>query len=188
MKRIGFVLFLLLATTLSAANGLRVVSVGPVGETATLAEANEIRVVFSEPMVALGKIPQPVTAPFFKIEPAVKGTFRWSGTTTLIFTPAASLPYATEYSVTVDKTAKAISGHTLDQPYRWTFTTPTIRLMRTDWYRRSNGAVVIGLWFNQPVEATVLAPYLKLRTQAHQIELPPVPPEGEPKAAKAHAA
>jgi alpha-2-macroglobulin len=187
MKRIGVLLFLLLATTLSAANGLRVVSVGPVGETATLAEANEIRVVFSEPMVALGKIPQPVTAPFFKIEPAVKGTFRWSGTTTLIFTPEASLPYGTEFSVTIDKTAKAVSGHTLDQPYRWTFTTPTIRLMRTDWYRRSNGAVVIGLWFNQPVEATVLAPHLKLRTQAHQIELPPVPPEGEPKAAKARA-
>jgi uncharacterized protein YfaS (alpha-2-macroglobulin family) len=188
MKRIGVLLFLLIATTLSAAEGLRVVSVGPVGETATLAEANEVRIVFSEPMVALGKIPQPVTAPFFRIEPAVKGTFRWSGTTTLIFTPAASLPYATEFTVTIDKTAKAIGGHTLDQPYRWTFTTPTIRLMRTDWYRRENGAVVIGLWFNQPVQATTIAPYLKLRTQAHQIELPPVPAEGEAKAAKARAA
>ncbi|MEA2463819.1 MAG: alpha-2-macroglobulin, partial [Acidobacteriota bacterium] len=188
MKRIDVLLFLLLATSLSAADGLRVVSAGPVGETATLAEANEIRVVFSEPMVALGKIPQPVTAPFFRIEPAVKGTFRWSGTTTLIFTPAASLPYASEFSVTVDKSAKAVSGHTLDQPYRWTFTTPTIRLMRTDWYRRDNGAVVIGLWFNQPVEAKVIAPYLKLRTQAHEIELPAVPAEGEAKAAKARAA
>ena len=76
---------------------MRIVSAGPVGETATLAEANEIRVVFSEPMVVLGRIPQPVTAPFFRIEPAVKGTFRWSGTTTLIFTPAEPLPYATEF-------------------------------------------------------------------------------------------
>ena len=56
-------------------------------EAFPLAEANEVRVVFSEPMVTLGKIPQPVVAPFFRIEPAVKGTFRWSGTTTLIFTP-----------------------------------------------------------------------------------------------------
>ena len=178
----------LVATSTFAANGLRIVSVGPVGETATLAEANEIRVVFSEPMVALGKIPQPVWAPFFRIAPAVEGTFRWSGTTTLIFTPAKSLPYATEFSVTVDKSAKSLAGNTLDQPYRWTFTTPTIRLMRTDWYRRANGAVVIGLWFNQPVDAAVIAPHLALRTQAHQIDLPPVPPEGQPKVAKARAA
>ncbi|HEY0155963.1 MAG TPA: alpha-2-macroglobulin family protein [Thermoanaerobaculia bacterium] len=181
-------LFLLTTNTLFAANTLRVVSVGPVGETATLAEANEIRVVFSEPMVTLGKIPQPVTAPFFRIEPAVKGTFRWSGTTTLIFTPEKSLPYGTEYAVTVDRTAKSVAGNTLDQPYRWTFTTPTIRLMRIDHYRRPNGALVIGLWFNQPVESATIAPHLKLRTQAHEIELPPVPKEGEAKAAKARAA
>ena len=66
--------FLLISTSLFAAEALRIVSAGPVGETATLAEANEIRVVFSEPMVVLGRIPQPVTAPFFRIDPAVKGT------------------------------------------------------------------------------------------------------------------
>src|SRR5262245_22354097 len=69
------------------ADALTIVSSGPHGETASLAEANEIRVVFSEPMVALGRIPPVVTAPFFKIAPAVRGTFRWSGTTILIFTP-----------------------------------------------------------------------------------------------------
>ncbi|HEX8255286.1 MAG TPA: alpha-2-macroglobulin family protein [Thermoanaerobaculia bacterium] len=189
MKRIAlsFLLFFLTIPTF-AASTLRVISVGPVGETATLAEANEIRIVFSEPMVAVGKIPQPVTAPFLKIEPAVKGTLRWSGTTTLIFTPEKSLPYATEFAVTIDKTAKAVSGNTLDQPYRWTFTTPTIRLMRTDWYRRANGAVVIGLWFNQPVDSKVLAAHIKLRTQSHELELPPVPKDGEAKVAKARAA
>ena len=66
---------------------LRVVSSGPTGEIADIAQANEVRVVFSEPMVTLGRIPEPVTAPFFQITPAVRGTFRWSGTTILIFTP-----------------------------------------------------------------------------------------------------
>jgi hypothetical protein len=188
MKRIAAALLFFAAMPLFAAEALRIVSVGPVGETATLAEANEIRVVFSQPMVVVGKIPQPVTAPFFRIEPAVNGTFRWSGTTTLIFTPAKSLPYATEFTVTVDRTAKSVSGDTLNQPYRWTFTTPTVRLMRTDWYRRPNGAVVIGLWFNQPTDAKTIAPHLKLRTQAHELELPPVPKDGEAKAAKARAA
>ncbi|MFL6248828.1 MAG: alpha-2-macroglobulin family protein [Thermoanaerobaculia bacterium] len=180
--------FLLLAPSLSAANTLRVVSAGPVGETATIAEANEIRVVFSEPMVVLGRIPQPVTAPFFRIDPAVKGTFRWSGTTTLIFTPDAPLPYATEFTVTVDKTAKSVAGNTLDQPYRWTFTTPTIRLLRAEWYRKKNGSVIIALRFNQSVDPNTLAAHLKLQTQAHNIELPPVPAGGEAKKEKALAA
>ena len=46
---------------------LTVVSAGPSGEVASLAEANEVRVVFSEPMVTLGRIPSPVRAPFFRI-------------------------------------------------------------------------------------------------------------------------
>src|SRR5262245_36982262 len=61
----------------AAAKALTVVAAGPTGETDSLAEANEVRVTFSEPMVVLGKIPQPVTAPFFKMTPAVPGTFRW---------------------------------------------------------------------------------------------------------------
>lgn len=179
MKRTAVALLLFLSTFPAlAANGLRVVSAGPVGEVATLAEANEIRVVFSEPMVVLGKIPQPVTAPFFKMQPAVAGTFRWSGTTTLIFTPSKPLPYATEYAVTVDKSAKAVSGKTLDQPYRWTFTTPTIHLSFTDWYRKTNGAIVIALRFNQPVDGAQIVPHLQLRTKAH--ELPAIEaPEGD---------
>jgi alpha-2-macroglobulin len=180
MKRIVAALFVLsIAISASAANGLKVVSAGPVGEVASLAEANEVRVVFSEPMVVLGKIPTPVTAPYFKIAPAVKGAFRWSGTTTLIFTPDKPLPYATEYTVTIDKSAKAISGRTLDQEYGWTFTTPTIQLRSTDWYRKDNGAVVIGLRFNQPVKAESILPHLQLRTQGHELQAIEPPPVGD---------
>lgn len=161
-----------------AAGPLRVVSAGPVGEVASPAEANEIRAVFSEPMVTLGKIPQPVTAPFFKITPAVKGAFRWSGTTTLIFTPEKQLPWASEYKVTIDKSAKALSGATLDQQYEWTFVTPTIRLLNSDYYRKPNGSVVIALRFNQPIEPNSLLPHISLRTRGHEIELSPYPDNG----------
>jgi hypothetical protein len=44
----------------SSPNGLTIVSAGPTGEIAELAQANEIRVFFSEPMVVLGRIPQPL--------------------------------------------------------------------------------------------------------------------------------
>jgi len=179
MRRVAFAVAVLVGLPLFAANGLKIVSAGPVGETATLAEANEVRVVFSEPMVTLGRIPQPVVAPFFKIDPAVKGAFRWSGTTTLIFTPDKPLPYGSTYNVTVDKSAKAVSGKTLDQAYQWSFSTPSVKLLRTDWYRKNNGSVLIALWFNQVVEAKTLLPKLSLRTQAHDITLP-AEPAGDP--------
>ncbi len=193
MKRAVFVFAFLASLSLSvrAANTLRIISAGPVGETASVAEANEVRVVFSEPMVALGRIPATVVAPFFRIQPAVKGSFRWSGTTTLIFTPDKSLPFATSYDVTIDKSAKALSGNTLDQPYQWTFSTPSVKLMRTDWYRKPNGAVVMALWFNQPVQASAIVPKLKLRTHGHELELPKEPAGDaafEAKKAKAVAA
>ena len=44
-------------TPAGAGRSLSVVSAGPTGEVASLAEANEIRIVFSEPMVSLGRIP-----------------------------------------------------------------------------------------------------------------------------------
>jgi hypothetical protein len=52
------ILLLLLGQGAQAADKLTIVKAGPVGEIASLAEANEIRVVFSEPMVVLGKIPR----------------------------------------------------------------------------------------------------------------------------------
>ena len=56
---------------------LTVVNAGPKAEITSLAEANEVRVIFSEPKVTLGRIPSVVRAPFFRISPAVNGTFRW---------------------------------------------------------------------------------------------------------------
>ena len=180
--RVALALLLTLASTTAGAQTLRVVSAGPVGEVASMAEANEIRVVFSEPMVELGRIPRQVTAPFFRIDPPVKGTFRWSGTTTLIFTPDRdALPYAREFTVTIAATARSVAGNTLDQPYRFSFTTPTIRLVQTQWYRKGGqrgGPLVIGLRFNQPVDPQTIARHVQLRTLAHSFEPPQIPPSG----------
>ena len=180
------ILLTLVAAALHAAdNKLTVVKAGPVGEIASLAEANEIRVVFSEPMVALGKIPKVVAAPFFHMTPAVDGAFRWSGTTTLIFTPdpKTPLPYATQFDVVIDDTAKAVSGKKLDQSYEFSFTTPTISLLSTDWYRkggRFDAGVVIALRFNQPVNAAAIGSHLQLRTKVHEFKDPEAPITKDP--------
>jgi hypothetical protein len=74
------VLWFLAGTPLAAqAPSLTVLRAGPTGELSSLEQANEIRMVFSEPMVALERIPSLLEVPFVRIEPAIVGTFRWSG-------------------------------------------------------------------------------------------------------------
>ena len=163
---------------------LTVVSAGPSGEVASLAEANEVRVVFSEPMVTLGRIPSPVRAPFFRIAPSVPGTFRWSGTTILIFTPDPKkpLPFATRYDVTIDSSAVAVSGRRLEQPHTFSFTTPTVKLLQTHWYRRDGRAgaqMVILLRFNQRVRPTDVLSHVTAAFERHDWAPPVLPASTE---------
>jgi len=153
--------------------GLTIVSSAPQGEVASLAEANEIRVVFSEPMVTLGRIPADVRPAFFKISPVVSGTFRWSGTTLLIFTPDPKRPlaYSTNYQVTIAAGATAVSGRKLARAMTFSFTTPTVRLLQTSWYRRggsSDGRMVVLLRFNQPIRTGDVAASLSAALEPHE--------------------
>ena len=155
---------------------LRVVSAGPAGEIASVEEANEIRVVFSEPMVTFGTVPPRLRPPFFHLTPAVAGTFRWSGTTILIFTPAKRLPLATKYDVRIDAGTAAVSGRRLASPYAFSFITPTARLLKTQWYRpggRFDAAPIVILRFNQPVKAEAVVPHIRPRFESHPF-IPPV--------------
>ena len=163
------------AQSLRPEPGLTIVNAGPQGEVASLAEANEIRIVFSEPMVALGRIPARVQPAFFKIEPAVPGTFRWSGTTILIFTPDAKRPLAlaTTYKVTIAAGAAAVSGRKLARPFTLTFTTPTVRLLRTSGIgegQRFDDTMVVALRFNQPVRPRDVLAHLTARFSAASVE------------------
>lgn len=155
---------------------LQVVQSGPEGEVGSREEANEVRVVFSEPMVVLGRIPQPVVVPFFRISPQVPGSFRWSGTNTLIFTPEdpGKLPYATRFEVTVEG-ATSVAGKRLAQPHTFAFTTPTVKLLRTEWYRRQgryDQPIVLLFRFNQPVSADGVGPHLRFQYEPHDWPAP----------------
>jgi hypothetical protein len=190
LRRAALLLVLLGTGSTVLAQGLDVTQSGPRGEVSEREEANEVRVVFSEPMVALGAVPATVTAPFFHIEPAVAGAFRWSGTRTLIFTPREPLPWATRFEVTVDTTAVSAAGRKLARPHTFSFTTPTLKLLSTEWYRkggRHDAPVVIGLRFNQPVDPGTLARNVSLRYEPHEIA-PPPPPPTEPEARAAFEA
>ena len=54
---IGLLLSLVTSVRSEAQSNLSIVSGRPAGETADLGESREITVVFSEPMVALGRVP-----------------------------------------------------------------------------------------------------------------------------------
>ena len=123
-----------------------------------------------------------VQAPYVRITPAIPGAFRWSGTTILIFTPGVKppLPYATRYDVTVDATAAAVSGRTLGKPYTFSFTTPTVKLLRTETYRRGGRAdapFVVLMQFNQPVEPADVAAHLTAKFEPHEWERPEISPD-----------
>ncbi len=167
------------ASTPAAMQGttLTIVSSGPSGEVRRISDAHEVRVIFSEPMVALGRIPSNPVVPWITITPAIKGSFRWSGTTILIFTPdpATPLPYATRYAVAIDTKATSAAGHALASPYRFEFITPTVQLESAEWYRKTglvNSPAVIALRFNQPVNATDIVRHLKLNYAPHDWDAP----------------
>jgi hypothetical protein len=138
---------------------LRIVSAGPAGDLVDLADADELRIVFSDPMIAIGSVPTGAAPPWIHITPEPAGSFYWTGTKTLQFSPASEspLPYATRYVVRVDAGATSLDGRALGAPYEFSFTTPTVRLLGADWYRKDGRAdrpAIVALRFNQPVRAT----------------------------------
>ena len=162
---------------------LRIISAGPTGEINQLQDANEIRIIFSEPMVTLGRVPSNPSPPWIRIAPAIPGTYRWSGTTVLIFTPDPStpLPYSTRYTVTIDSTAASDAGRRMAAPHEFSFTTPTVKLTSLRWYRRQgrfDQPVVLLLTFNQPVGPADVASHTTVRYQIHEFD-PPVPTPAE---------
>jgi hypothetical protein len=184
---------LAIPATARAQSALTVVTAQPSGEIASLAEAAEIRVRFSEAMVPIGRIPDQVTAPFFTVQPRIAGTFRWAGPTILVFTPnpATPLPTATRYDVTIAATATAVSGHRLERAYTFSFTTPTVRLLATEWYRtngRADQRVAIPLRFNQPVRPADVLAHTTARYERYEWHAPQVSAQERTRMGAAEAA
>jgi uncharacterized protein YfaS (alpha-2-macroglobulin family) len=169
--------FLAAVSASSQIPALRVVSAGPTGELRQLADADDVRIVFSEPMIDLGVVPSGAAPSWMRLTPAVAGTFYWSGTRTLMFSPDANspLPNATTFSVRVDSTAKSLAGRTLGTPYEFTFTTPTVRLLGVEWYRkdgRFDRPAVLRLRFNQRVRPEDVLAHTHVAMTPHEWTAP----------------
>ncbi|MDQ7063911.1 MAG: alpha-2-macroglobulin family protein [candidate division KSB1 bacterium] len=161
---------LLLVLPVAAQAQLRVVSVTPPGALSDMAQAREIVVTFSEPMVAVGEIPDSLHGPLH-IEPPVRGIFRWLGSMSVAFQPKEPLPAATRFHCTVPAGVRALSGNELKQPYQWYFETPRPRLIDHNPYDRQkhvDPAIRIWLIFNQPVALTIVQDFIRLQFRGEQ--------------------
>ena len=158
------------ARGLGQAPALSIVSSTPDGPLDRLADADQVRIVFSEPMVGVDAraVGQPA---WLRMVPAAPGTFYWSGTRTLVFSPAPQLPFATRFTVRVDSSAESTSGRRLTSPHEFTFTTPAVRLLGAAWHRKSkryDSPVVLILRFNQPVSADDAASHVRVAFKPHE--------------------
>ena len=80
------------------------------------------------------------------------------------------LALATTYKVTIAAGAAAVSGRKLARPLTFTLTTPTARLLSTEWYRRGDrfdNTMVVALRFNQPVRPRDVLAHATARFSAH---------------------
>ncbi len=112
--------------------------------------------MFNQPMIALTDESQmAVQKSLLQIKPEVKGTARWIGSRTLIFTPSDSLPFATTFTVTVPKTITSRSGKSLSDDYTFTFSTPSVKLVEHypyGMYQQLGLNDTLVLKFNQKVD------------------------------------
>ena len=155
----------LLLLPVAAVAQLRVVSVTPQGPLSDMTQAREIVVTFSEPMIAVGELPDSLHGPL-RIEPPVRGIFRWLGSMSVAFRPREPLPAATRFRCTVPAGVRALSGNELEQPYQWHFETPRPRMIDHDPYDRQkqvDPAIHIWLIFNQPVEPEMAQDFISLQ-------------------------
>jgi len=122
-------------------------------------------VTFTRPVKSLEQVEAQragdAAKPFAKIEPALKGEWRWLGSASAEFVPEGLVPMSTQYTVTVFKGLKALDGSELKEDVVWNFATQPLVLQQVapnrD-YRWMKADDTVNLLFNQPVkDADLLA-------------------------------
>ncbi|MDR0447619.1 MAG: alpha-2-macroglobulin, partial [Treponema sp.] len=130
----------------------RIVDYGPYGELPSEIKKPSIYVVFSQPVVHLARLGEPIRedAGLFTIVPPLKGIYRWYGTRLLSFEPDGESMPQMEYRVTVSDRIKSLGGKNLEGEK--TFTFETERLSVLEW-RLGAGDTWVSPWDADPLEA-----------------------------------
>ena len=135
-------------------NGLFVMDFQPAGELPAAVKYPAIYVQFSKPVVPVAKLGEPSDkSDLMKIEPPLKGVFRWYGTSLLSFDAEEAVIPQREYKVTLSHDITSVDGSPISGQLVYTFRTEPLKLESiTPGYKAS----LDGLWLNRndlPVEA-----------------------------------
>lgn len=126
--------------------------------------APELTVTFDQPMVAVTSQDDAAAVQPVKLTPQPKGSWRWIGTRTTVFSPDVRFPQATTYQVEIPAGTKSKTGGVLKTGVKFKFETPPPRLIT---YYPSNGGpnrldVPMFIEFDQKIDAQAVLGMLKL--------------------------
>lgn len=109
-----------------------------VPESGEVNEDTTLCITFNQPMVALSTIGQVASKIPVTLNPMPKGEWKWLGTSTLTFVPEnGKLPGSTQFEVDIPAGITSSTGTKLDSEMRWSFRTPTNRVI--EWYPGDSG-------------------------------------------------
>jgi len=157
---------------------LTVIDWGPRGEFSSAVQRPSIYVIFSQPMIALAALgEQSAVSPLVTINPPVKGSFRWYGTSFLSFEGEEPCQSQQTYTITVAANAKSLSGNSISGDRVFSFVTETLSIKniipgeeyvkKTGWHFNNNNvppeaAKSIGMVFNYPAQTQEINQYLEI--------------------------
>lgn len=146
----------------TAAAKAHVVSYHPQGQTRRVDEVDEINITFSEPVAPLKKIEKDAPS-LIEVNPHIKGEGFWKSSTTYCYRMDEKLKLSSRYNVKfIGYTS--FSGKTID-PKSWSFTTPTITILRTNPYHKRKWQVLdqkVIVKFSQDVDPDRVQDFIKI--------------------------
>ena len=158
-------------------DGLFVMDFQPAGELPTAVKYPAIYVQFSKAVVPVAKLGEPSDkSDLMKIEPPLKGVFRWYGTSLLCFDAKEAVIPQREYKVTLSDDITAVDGSHISGQRVFTFRTEPLKLESiTPGYKAAleglylnrndlpvEAARSVALYFSYPVEPKEITKHLKI--------------------------
>ena len=152
-----------------------VISVTPQGELPSQVAYPAIQVQFSEAVVALKSLGEPVkTSDVFTIEPKLNGVFRWRGTSLISFDAEDEAIPQKVYTIKINPNLTSLKGAKISGQLEYTFHTEELKLtgLTAGYGEVKNGKSVdqgsvppelakdIALFFNAPVNANVVKEFV----------------------------
>jgi len=157
---------------------LTVIDWGPRGDYSSAIQRPSVYVIFSQPMIALASLgEQSDVSSVMRINPPIKGKFRWYGTNFLSFEGDEPCQSQQVYTITIADNAASLSGNRITGDKVFSFVTETLSIKRVspgeEFLTKTNfrfnnnnvppeAAKAVSLLFNYPVFAADMNQYIEI--------------------------